>query len=83
MDWWLMTFFLGAILSLFLPEVPAIFLLLLLIFTAFIFFYHKYLRYGSGLLFGAAWMLLHAYIYQNEIPPPILDLITAKKNTFG
>jgi competence protein ComEC len=79
MDWWLMTFFLGAILSLFLPEVPAIFLLLLLIFTAFIFFSHKYLRNGSGLLFGAAWMLLHAYIYQNEIPLPILDLITAKK----
>ncbi len=79
MDWWLMTFFLGAILSLFLPEVPAIFLLLLLIFTAFIFFSYKNLRNGSGLLFGAAWMLVHAYIYQNQIQPPIHDLITAKK----
>ncbi len=79
MDWWLLTFFLGAILSLFLPEVPAISQLFLLIFLAFGFFRHKSLRRSSGLFFGSAWLLIHAYIYQCQIPADIVDLMLAKQ----
>ncbi|MEW6992697.1 DNA internalization-related competence protein ComEC/Rec2 [Colwelliaceae bacterium MEBiC 14330] len=79
MDWWLLTFFLGAILSLFLPEVPAIFQLIVLIFIAFGCFSHKVFRSSSGFLIGAAWMLLHAYCYQSQIPEEIVALMIAKQ----
>ena len=66
MDWWLFTFFLGAILSLFLPIVPALFQLFLLLLIAIVFFYFKPLRSTSGLLFGALVVLASAgsYFYQ-------------------
>ncbi len=69
MDWWLASFFLGAILSLFLPIVPDIFVLFLLLLLAISFFcfsYHanKPLRLSSGLIFGAVWMLFNAFNFQ-------------------
>ena len=64
MDWWLASFFLGSILSLFLPIVPDLFVLFLLLLLSFILFAYKPLRLSSGLFFGASWMLLNAFQYQ-------------------
>ncbi|OUR59635.1 DNA internalization-related competence protein ComEC/Rec2 [Colwellia sp. 39_35_sub15_T18] len=70
MDWWLASFFIGAILSLFLPIVPDLFLLFLLLLLSISFFHSslnlsKPLRLGSGLLFGAIWMLFIAADFQS------------------
>ena len=66
MDRWLLTFFIGAILSLFLAEVPAVSQLFLLFFVAISTCFHKTLRYSSGLWFGALWMLGNGYAYQQQ-----------------
>jgi len=65
MDWWLASFFLGSILSLFLPIVPELFALFLLILFSIILFIYKPLRLSSGLFIGASWMLCNAFNYQN------------------
>lgn len=77
MDWWLASFFLGALLSLFLPIVPELFLLFLLLLLSIILFYYplrlrltlsssfKPWRLSSGLLFGATWMLFMAADFQH------------------
>lgn len=64
MDWWLASFFLGSLLSLFLPIVPELFVLFLLILLSITLFYYKPLRLSSGLFFGASWMLCNAFNYQ-------------------
>jgi len=79
MDWWLLTFFLGAILSLFLQEVPAIFTLFLLLLIAMGFSYHKSLRSSTGFFWGALWILAQAYLYQNLLPSPLIKLMEAKQ----
>ncbi|WP_019027497.1 DNA internalization-related competence protein ComEC/Rec2 [Colwellia piezophila] len=80
MDWWLLTFFLGAILSLFLPEVPAIFQLFLLLFLATGFYCHKNLRLSSGIGFGALWLLTHAYLYHNQLPHQFVEQMQNKQS---
>lgn len=65
MDWWLLTFFLGAILSLFLPIVPAFFYVLMIIIITVILFTHSDSRKVVGLLLGAAWLLFHGAQYQH------------------
>ena len=65
MDWWLASFFLGSIISLFLPIVPDLFVLFLLLLLSIILFLYKPLRLSSGLFFGASWMLLNAFQYQS------------------
>lgn len=72
MNWWLLTFFIGAILSLFLPEVPAVFSLLLLLCIAVVCFLHKASRSSSGFLFGALWILSQAYLYQTQLTNPLI-----------
>jgi competence protein ComEC len=79
MDWWLLTFFLGAILSLFLQEVPAISTLFLLLFIAIGFSCHKNLRSSSGVFLGALWILAQAYLYQNLLPSPLITLMETKQ----
>jgi len=80
MDWWLLTFFLGAILSLFLPEVPAVFQLFLLFCIAIGCYCHKKLRLSSGLWFGALWLLSQAYLYQNQLPNALIALMQDKQS---
>ncbi len=79
MDWWLLTFFLGAILSLFLPEVPDIFQLFLLLCLTIGFLFHKRLRLSSGILFGASWVLIQAYLYHSQLPNNLIDLMQHKQ----
>jgi len=57
MDKWLASFFVGAILSLFLPVVPDFFLLILLILLAISLFLFKSFRLCSGFLIGGCWLL--------------------------
>lgn len=64
MDWWLASFFLGSIISLFLPIVPDLFVLFLLLLLSIILFSYKPLRLSSGLFVGASWMLFNAFNYQ-------------------
>jgi len=80
MDWWLLTFFLGAILSLFLPIVPELFQLILILVLALTFFYFKPLRSSSGLWFGAVWMLFNAFILNNTLSDNQLESIQFFKN---
>ncbi|MFT5297665.1 MAG: competence protein ComEC, partial [Colwellia sp.] len=65
MERWLFTFFIGAILSLFLPIVPDFSHLLFCLFFAAIFCLFKRLRSFSGLFFGCAWLLSAGFSYQN------------------
>ena len=80
MDWWLASFFLGAIFSLFLPLVPDLFVLFSLLLLSVIFFYstfssNKPLRLTSGMLFGASWMLFNALNFQHLWQKNNLDAI--------
>ncbi|NQZ86253.1 MAG: DNA internalization-related competence protein ComEC/Rec2 [Colwellia sp.] len=65
MERWLFTFFIGAILSLFLPIVPDFSQLLFCLFFAAIFCLFKRLRSFSGIFFGCAWVLSAGFSYQN------------------
>jgi len=65
MDRWLFTFFLGAILSLFLPIVPDFFQLFISLSLALFFSLIKCLRNYSGLFFGCSWLLIAAISYEN------------------
>ncbi|MEW6991162.1 DNA internalization-related competence protein ComEC/Rec2 [Colwelliaceae bacterium 6441] len=64
MDWWLITFFLGSLLSLFLPIVPTLFYVILFICFTIVFLCSAKTRKFSGLFIGCAWMLLHGEGYQ-------------------
>lgn len=69
MDWWLVSFFLGALLSLFFPIVPEFSVLFLLLLFSIIFFYYSFKTNPaffaiSGLLFGVCWMITNAFNFQ-------------------
>ncbi|WP_353518235.1 DNA internalization-related competence protein ComEC/Rec2 [Thalassotalea sp. SU-HH00458] len=66
MDWWLITFFLGALLSLFLTTVPTIFCVVFSLVVASILFYWPKTRKYTGLFLGLAWLLYHGTIYQER-----------------
>ncbi len=67
MEWWLLTFFLGAILSLFLPIVPEISLLFLILIVAFILFRFHQLRLLAVLIFAGCWLLMSASHQRNTL----------------
>jgi len=80
MDWWLLTFFLGAVLSLFLHEVPTIFQLLMAFFVACLAI--RYLKHGNftALALGAVWLLTQAYLYNHQLPAELIELMQARKS---
>jgi len=65
MDWWLLSFFIGAIFSLFLPIVPEISNLLLFITLAAALFCYQPLRNTSGVFFAIAWLLSNGFVYNS------------------
>ncbi len=67
MDKWLVMFLLGAILSLFLPIVPAFFYVTLLLAFALALFLTKQALSITGLLLGCAWILFHSVQYQQSL----------------
>ncbi|GAA5129930.1 DNA internalization-related competence protein ComEC/Rec2 [Thalassotalea piscium] len=64
MDWWLVTFFIGAIFSLILPIEPALFYVGLLILCFLLAYINQSTRRYSALLLGCAWVLFIASQYQ-------------------
>jgi competence protein ComEC len=80
MDWWLLSFFIGAILSLYLPIIPEIFILLLFISLAIALFFNKKTRSASGLFFGLAWVLFNGFQYDNTwlVNKLDIDLVSKK-----
>jgi len=81
MDKWLLMFFLGAILSLFLPIVPALFYIVLLLTAVVGLIISKKMIYLTGLLLGCAWILFNGYIYQQSLPVNHLEKNNLHKNT--
>lgn len=80
MDWWLLSFFIGAIFSLFLPIVPEITYLLLFITLAAVLFFYKPTRSASGAFFAIAWLLFNGFVYNTVWQDNGLNpLILAKK----
>jgi len=67
MDKWLLMFFLGAILSLFLPIVPALFYIVLLLTAVLLLMLSKKLIYVTGFLLGCAWILFNGFNYQHSL----------------
>ena len=66
MDKWLLMFFVGAILALFLPIVPALFyIVLLLALVVALFIAKKYVF--TGLLLGCCWILWQGFHYQTML----------------
>ena len=65
MEWWLLTFILGAILSLFLPIVPELFYLILFFCFFILCLIFKPLRSSSGLFLGAVWLIFCGWQYQD------------------
>jgi len=74
MDRWLFTFFIGAILSLFLPVIPAFFYVVVSISLGIVCLLNKYSRLISGLFFGGAWILYCAVQYSDVWRSEKLDL---------
>jgi len=73
MDWWLLGFILGAILSLFLPIVPVLFYVSLFLGIGFLLFSITRLRRFSGIFLAISWLLFHGYQYNNAIAINKLD----------
>jgi competence protein ComEC len=66
MDKWLLLFFLGAVFSLFLPIVPMLFYIVLLLAFVVVLIIRK--NYAiTGLLLGCCWILLQGYLYQTTL----------------
>ena len=65
MDRWLLCFFLGAILSLFLPIVPEVFYVILFTIISVIILLIKPIRYFAALFAAMAWIIFHGALYNN------------------
>jgi competence protein ComEC len=81
MDWWLLSFFIGAILSLLLPIVPDLFYLFLFILLACLFLRFSTLGKASGLFFGCVWLIYAGYQYQQAWRNNELDVLTLAQRT--
>lgn len=67
MDWWLLSFFLGALLSLFLPIVPTYFYVVLFIVLTVLTCFFQNTRRFALLILGMSWMLFHGANYHKNI----------------
>jgi competence protein ComEC len=64
MDWWLFTFWLGAILSLFVPTVPEFSFLIACLAMSSLLIASKYLRFLGIIIMAGGWLIYHAISYQ-------------------
>ena len=81
MEWWLLSFFLGAILSLFLPVVPDISLLLLILAVSLTLLPFKKFRQLNIFVIGACWLLISASEYQQALAKNNIVLEEQQKQT--
>ena len=70
MDWWLLTFFTGAVLSLFSPIVPEFVALFITLLICLGLCHYRPFRLNSGVVFGCLWVFLYA---NHANPPWIID----------
>ena len=80
MDRWLITFFIGSILSLFIPIVPEFFYVNFFILTGLVCLLNKKTRMVSGLFLGAAWILFNGVQYQQVWSSNNLDIQQLSNN---
>lgn len=80
MDRWLITFFVGAILSLFLPIVPAFFYVNFFIAIGLVCLLNKKTRMLSGLFLGVSWILFNGLQYQQVWDSNNVDVVQLSKN---
>ena len=67
MEWWLLTFFLSAILSLFIPIVPEFSLLLIILLVSLIFIFIGKFRFIAIAVFAVVWVLIAGSQYQGTL----------------
>jgi competence protein ComEC len=79
MEWWLLTFFLGTILSLFIAIVPEFSLLFLILSFCVLLWLIKKFRPIVLILLGACWILIAANQYQSKLPENNIVLETLRK----
>ncbi len=81
MDWWLITFFSGALLSLFLPIVPSLFYLIVTIVLTCLVYYFNVTRFATGFILGCVWMIWSASCYQSSLADLQQGVASAKSNS--
>lgn len=81
MEWWLLTFFLGAILSLFIPIVPEFSLLFLILAFCILLFLIGRFRPFALMLLGGCWILIAANQYQSKLTENNIASETLHKET--
>jgi competence protein ComEC len=81
MEWWLLTFFLGTILSLFIAIVPEFSLLFLILVFCLLLLLIKQCRPIALMLLGACWVLIAANQYQSKLFENNIVLETLQKET--
>jgi competence protein ComEC len=67
MEWWLLTFFFSAILSLFIPIVPEFSLLLIILLVSLIFIFIGKFRFMAIGVFAVVWILIAGSQYQDTL----------------
>ncbi|MBA6328005.1 DNA internalization-related competence protein ComEC/Rec2 [Colwellia sp. MB02u-6] len=67
MEWWLLTFFFSAILSLFIPIVPEFSLLLIILLVSLIFIFIGKFRFIAIAVFAVVWILIAGSQYQGTL----------------
>lgn len=86
MDRWLITFFIGSILALFMPIVPDFFYVNLFILIGAVCLFAKKSRTISGLFLGSAWILLNGFQYDdvwNKNNVDTTELFITKHSVIG
>jgi competence protein ComEC len=79
MEWWLLTFFISAILSLFLPLVPEFSLLLAILLLSLLFVFTPKFRIITVSVAAIVWILLAGYQYKHVLNINDIDLATLHK----
>lgn len=79
MEWWLLTFFISAILSLFLPLVPEFSLLLIILMMSLALLFTAKFRLMAGSAIAIVWILLAGSQYKHTLSHNNIDLITLHK----
>ncbi len=79
MEWWLLTFFISAILSLFLPLVPEFSLLLAILLLSLLFVFTPKFRIITVSVAAIVWILLAGYQYKHALSINDIDLATLHK----
>ena len=79
MEWWLLTFFISAILSLFLPLVPEFSLLLIILMMSLVLLFSAKFRLMAISAIAIIWILLAGSQYKHTLKNNNIDLITLHK----